>query len=60
MAKPLSAVDSIAPAIAQTKKQLFAPFRLRRWSRLAFICLIVGDFAGGGGGTDEDSGPVAG
>jgi len=50
MAKPLSAVDCIAPAFAQTKRQLFAPFRLKRWARMALICLITGEFAGGGGG----------
>lgn len=50
MPKPLSAVDCIAPAFAQTKKQLFAPFRWQRWVRLAVVCLITGEFAGGGGG----------
>jgi len=50
MSKPLSAVDCIGPAFTQTKQQLFAPFRLQRWARLAVICLIIGDFAGGGGG----------
>jgi hypothetical protein len=50
MSKPLSAVDCIAPAFAQTKKQLFAPFRLGRWARLALVCLLTGEFAGGGGG----------
>jgi len=49
MAKPLSAVDSIGPAFEQTKRQLFVPFRLRRWARLAVVALITGDFAGGGG-----------
>ena len=50
MSKPLSAIDCIAPAFAQTKKQLFAPFRFQRWARLALVCLITGEFAGGGGG----------
>jgi len=50
MSKPLSAVDCIAPAFAQTKQQLFAPFRLGRWARLALVCLLTGDFAAGGGG----------
>lgn len=50
MSKPLSAVDCISPAFSQTKNQLFAPFRLERWGRLALVCLILGDFAGGGGG----------
>ncbi|MGA3327802.1 MAG: hypothetical protein ABSF45_25360 [Terriglobia bacterium] len=50
MPKPLSAVDCIGPAFAQTTHQLFAPFRFQRWARLALVCLILGDFAGGGGG----------
>jgi len=50
MAKPLSAVDCVSPAFAQTKKQLFAPFRIKRWLRLALVCLLTGEFAGGGGG----------
>ena len=50
MAKPLSAVDCIAPAFTQTRKQLFAPFRWGRWARLALIGIITGEGAGGGGG----------
>ena len=50
MSRPLSAVDCIAPAFAQTKKQLFQPFRWGRWARLALISLIAGESAGGGGG----------
>ena len=50
MSKPLSAVDCIGPAFSQTKRQLFAPFRLQRWARLALVCLITGEFVGGGGG----------
>jgi len=50
MSKPLSSVDCIAPAFAQTKHQLFAPFRLNRWKRLALVCLLTGEVAGGGGG----------
>jgi hypothetical protein len=50
MSKPLSAIDCIGPAFSQTKRQLFAPFRFRRWLRLAVICLLTGEFAGGGGG----------
>jgi hypothetical protein len=49
MAKPLSAVDCVSPALDQTKRQLFTPIRLQRWARLALVCLIIGDFAGGGG-----------
>ena len=56
MPKPLSAVDCIAPAFTQTKRQLFSPFRFQRWTRLALVCLILGDFAGGGGGGGGPSG----
>jgi hypothetical protein len=49
MPKPLSAVDCISLAFAQTKNQLFAPFRRQRWMRLAMVCLLTGEFAGGGG-----------
>jgi hypothetical protein len=51
MSKPLSAVDCIGPAFTQTKEQLFSPFRFQRWTRLALVCLVLGDFAGGGGGS---------
>ena len=47
---PLSAADAIGPAITRTKQQLFSPFRWRRWARLAVVCLLTGDFAGGGAG----------
>ena len=50
MPKRLSAVDCVSPAMAQTKKQLFSPFRWGRWLRLALICLLTGEGAGGGGG----------
>jgi len=49
MPKLLSAIDCIGPAFEQTKRQLFAPFRFQRWARLALVCLITGEFTGGGG-----------
>lgn len=49
MPKPLSAVECIGPAFEQTKRQLFVPFRFQRWARLALVCLITGEFTGGGG-----------
>ena len=48
MSKPLSAVDCVSPAIAQAKRQLFSPFHLKRWARLALVCLLTGEYAGGG------------
>jgi hypothetical protein len=51
MSKPLSAVDCVSPSFERTKRQLFVSFRFRRWVRLAIVCLVLGDFAGGGGYT---------
>jgi hypothetical protein len=46
----LSGLDAISPAIQRTKKQLFVPFRLKHWMRLAVVCLLTGEITGGGGG----------
>lgn len=40
---PLSAVDSIAPAFEHTKQQLFRPFRIGQWTKLAFVGLLAGE-----------------
>jgi hypothetical protein len=45
----LSAIDSIGPAFATAKSQLFAPFRWRHWARLAVVSLLTGEFAESGG-----------
>ena len=45
-----SAMDSISPAFARTKKMLFQPFRFGLWARLAVVALITGEAGGGGGG----------
>jgi hypothetical protein len=58
MSKPLSATDCISPAIAQTKKQLFAPFRFKRWMRLAIVCMLTGEFSGGGSGGGNFNYPI--
>ena len=50
MSKPLSATQVITPAIEQTKRQLFKPFRFWHWARMAVVVACTGDFAGGGGG----------
>jgi len=44
-----SAVDAIYPAIEHTKKQLFQPFRLGQWTRLALVGLLAGELGSGGG-----------
>jgi hypothetical protein len=46
---PLSAVDSVSPAIEHAKAQLFRPFRLGQWSRLALVGLFAGEMSSGGG-----------
>jgi hypothetical protein len=48
--KRASAVESISPAIARTKRLLFQPFRFGLWARLAVVALITGEAGGGGGG----------
>src|SRR5277367_3491715 len=50
MTNRASAVESISPAFARTKKLLFQPFRFGLWARLAVVALITGEAGGGGGG----------
>lgn len=46
---PLSAVDSVNPAFEHAKLQLFRPFKLGQWSRLALVGLLAGELSSGGG-----------
>ena len=46
---PVSAVDSISPAFQHTKEQLFRPYRLSQWTRLAFVGLFAGELSSSGG-----------
>ena len=46
---PISAVDCIRPAYEHTKQQLFAPFRMGQWWRLALVGLLAGELSSGGG-----------
>lgn len=48
MPVPLSAVDSVSPAFADTRRILFAPWSFRMWSRMAILGLLTGEFATGG------------
>jgi hypothetical protein len=43
-----SAVDAINPAFEHTKRQLFQPFRLGQWWRLALVGLLAGELSSGG------------
>ena len=45
---PISAVDSITPALEHTKQQLFKPFRIGQWTKLAFVGLLAGELGGNG------------
>ncbi|MGC2328350.1 MAG: hypothetical protein WA604_16680 [Candidatus Sulfotelmatobacter sp.] len=45
---PISAVDAISPALLHTKKQLFQPFRLGQWTKLAVVGLLAGELGAGG------------
>src|SRR5262249_8824374 len=47
---PLSAADVVRPAFQHTIQQLFKPFRLGQWIRLAFTGLLAGELTGGGSG----------
>ena len=46
---PISASDAIEPAFRHTKDQLFRPFRLGQWMRLAFVGLLAGEMGSFGG-----------
>jgi hypothetical protein len=58
---PISAVDAINPAFEHTKQQLFRPFGLGQWTRLAFVGLLAGEMgAGAGGGGPHFNVPASG
>lgn len=48
MPVPISAVDSVSPAFADTKRLLFAPWKFGMWWRMSILGLLTGEFAGGG------------
>ena len=45
---PISAADSITLAIEHTKQQLFKPFRIGQWTKLAFVGLLAGELGTNG------------
>jgi hypothetical protein len=45
---PITAVDSITPALEHTKQQLFKPLRIGQWTKLAFVGLLAGELGGNG------------
>lgn len=46
---PLRASDCIAPALRHTGRQMFKPFRLGFWLRIAVLGLLTGELSAGGG-----------
>jgi hypothetical protein len=48
MPGPISAVDSVSPAFADTRRMLFAPWKFGMWWRMSILGLLTGEFAGGG------------
>ncbi len=44
----ITAVDSITLAIEHTKQQLFKPFRIGQWTKLAFVGLLAGELGTNG------------
>ena len=55
---PISAVDAITPALEHTKQQLFKPFRIGQWTKLAFVGLLAGELGGNGCNRSNFSHPV--
>ena len=45
---PITAVDSIMPALEHTGQQLFKPFRIGQWTKLAFVGLLAGELGSNG------------
>jgi hypothetical protein len=45
---PITAADSITLAIEHTKKQLFRPFHIGQWTKLAFVGLLAGELGANG------------
>ena len=50
-----SAVDAISPAFEHTKRQLFQPFRIGQWIRLALVGLLAGELSSSGCKTNNFS-----
>ena len=46
---PTSAVDAISPAFQHAKQQLFQPFNVAQWAKLALVGFFAGELSSGGG-----------
>jgi hypothetical protein len=56
---PITAVDSITPALEHTKQQLFQRFRIGQWTKLAFVGLLAGELGSNGCNRSNFHLPVA-
>jgi hypothetical protein len=45
---PITASDSITLAVEHTRQQLFKPFRIAQWTKLAFVGLLAGELGSNG------------
>ncbi len=45
---PISPVDAVGPAFHHAKRQLFQPFRITEWLKLALIGFLAGELTSGG------------
>jgi hypothetical protein len=45
---PISVIDAISPAFHHTKQQLFQPFRVAQWAKLALVGFLAGELSSGG------------
>ncbi len=45
---PITASDSITLAFEHTRQQLFKPFRIAQWTKLAFVGLLAGELGSNG------------
>jgi hypothetical protein len=44
----ISAIDAVSPAFQHAKQQLFQPFRVGQWAKLALVGLLAGEMSSGG------------
>lgn len=55
---PITAVESINLAVDHTKQQLFKPFRIGQWTRLAIVGLLAGELGSNGFNRSNFRAPV--
>ena len=56
MPSQIPALDAVGPAFHHTWSQLFKPFRLGLWARLALVGIATGEIPGCGGGGGDGTG----